>query len=157
MPHRRIINLVVSVLALTSLPFIARADQSTAAKPLAAGFDRSNFDTTVKPGEDFFQYVNGNWVKENPIPAEYSRWGMFMKLRDDNLNAQRQILENLEKQTGKLDANSQKLRDFYKTAMDEDAIEKQGVNPLDDYFQKIAGITDAKQLITVLGQLERNG
>src|SRR5262245_51253435 len=69
-----------------------------AAEPsLASGIDRSGFDTSVRPGDNFFQYVNGNWVKENPIPAEYSRWGAFPKLRDDNLIALREILDDLTK------------------------------------------------------------
>ena len=91
-----------------------------AAEPsLASGIDRSGFDTSVRPGDNFFQYVNGNWVKENPIPAEYSRWGAFPKLRDDNLIAQREILDELAKKSaGSLDEDSRKLRDFYATAMD---------------------------------------
>ena len=44
---------------------------------LKSGIDRSTFDTAVKPGDDFFQYVNGEWIKRNPIPPEYSRWGAF--------------------------------------------------------------------------------
>ena len=97
MPHLRFSCFAAFTFALLLLPSHASAAESTSAKPLAAGFDRSNFDSSIKPGEDFFQYVNGNWVKQNPIPAEYSRWGMFMKLRDDNLIAQRQILEDLDK------------------------------------------------------------
>ena len=66
---------------------------------LKSGIDRSAFDLSVKPGDDFFQYVNGNWIKHNPIPPEYSRWGAFPKLRDDNLVALHEILDDLPKQT----------------------------------------------------------
>src|SRR3569833_830296 len=52
---------------------------------LPNGIDRANFDTSVRPNDDIFQFVNGNWVKNNPIPPEYSRWGAFGKLHDDNL------------------------------------------------------------------------
>src|SRR6478752_10028708 len=65
---------------------------------LKSGIDRSNFDLSVKPGDDFYQYVNGTWIKQNPIPPEYSRWGAFPKLRDDNLLALREILDELPKQ-----------------------------------------------------------
>ena len=90
-----------------------------AEKPLASGIDHTDLDASVKPGDDFFQYVNGNWIKKNPIPAEYSRWGAFSKLRDDNLANLRKILEDLSDQNGKLEGNKRKLRDFYATAMDE--------------------------------------
>src|SRR5829696_9005660 len=75
---------------------------------LKSGIDRSNFDTSVKPGDDFFQYVNGDWIKQNPVPPEYSRWGAFPKLRDDNLLALREILDGLSKQTETLSDESRK-------------------------------------------------
>src|SRR5215213_10118391 len=62
---------------------------------LKSGIDRSTFDLPVTPGDDFFQYVNGNWIKRNPIPPEYSRWGAFFKLRDDNLTYLNNILQEL--------------------------------------------------------------
>src|SRR4051794_31981288 len=60
-----------------------------------SGIDRHNFDMSVRPGDDFYQYVNGTWIKENPIPPEYARWGAFPKLRDDNLITLHEILEAL--------------------------------------------------------------
>src|SRR5580698_5217215 len=94
-----------------------------AERELKSGIDRSTFENAVKPGENFFLYVNGSWLKNNPIPPEYSRWGAFPKLQDDNLKALRAILDGLEKETGSADADTQKLRDFYKTAMDEGQLE----------------------------------
>ena len=70
---------------------VARGDEPQ----LKSGVDKANFDTSVKPGDDFFEYVNGTWIKKNPIPPEYSRWGAFPKLRDDNLLALKQIVEGL--------------------------------------------------------------
>src|SRR5262249_36104305 len=78
------------VLAAASLGV---ATVNAAEQPLKSGIDRATFDTSIKPGDDFFQYVNGQWIKENPIPAEYSRWGAFPKLHDDNLVALRGIVE----------------------------------------------------------------
>src|SRR5215208_1699831 len=77
---------------------------------LKSGIDRANFDPAVKPGDDFFQHVNGTWINRNPIPPEYSRWGAFPKLRDDNLLALREILDDLVKQTEPLTEERRKLR-----------------------------------------------
>ena len=65
-----------------------------AAEPAAlkSGVDRTGFDPSVKPGDSFFLHVNGTWLKNNPIPAQYSRWGSFTKLRDGNLVVLREVL-----------------------------------------------------------------
>jgi putative endopeptidase len=80
------------------LTWINAAECRAADAALKSGIDRSTFDIAVKPGDDFFQYVNGEWIKRNPIPPEYSRWGAFPKLRDDNLIALRKILDGLAEQ-----------------------------------------------------------
>ncbi len=122
-----------------------------------SGIDRGNFDSSVKPGEDFFQYVNGGWIKNNPIPAEYSRWGSFSKLHDDNLIALREIVEGLAKETKPLDENRRKIRDFYAAAMDEAKLEKLGAKPLDGLFADIAGVKDRRELIAVIARLHQKG
>src|SRR3954453_2203199 len=114
---------------------------------LKSGIDRSTFDLSVKPGDDFFQHVNGNWNKSNPIPPEYSRWGAFPKLRDDNLLALREILDDLSKQTETLSDERRKLRDFYRTAMDEPAIQRLGSSPLKPSLEKISKIDSASRLV----------
>ncbi|HTQ37971.1 MAG TPA: M13 family metallopeptidase [Pirellulales bacterium] len=133
-----------------------RAD--TIEKPqLKSGIDRDTFDSSVKPGDDFFQYVNGQWIKENPIPAEYSRWGAFPKLHDDNLTHLREIVEGLSNQTTPLDADSRKLRDFYQTAMDEKQLNDQEAKPLADTFESISKIKSTDELISLIGQLRASG
>jgi putative endopeptidase len=142
-------------LTLVALAFLteSRADDSA----LKSGIDRSNFDTSVKPGDDFYMHVNGKWIERNPIPPEYSRWGAFPKLRDDNLLALRTILEDLEKQTPPLDSERKKLRDFYKAAMDEASIEKAGATPLKAPLEKIAAVDSTKSLIAEAGRLRDIG
>jgi putative endopeptidase len=126
-------------------------------KPLASGIDRTDFDASAKPGDDFFQYVNGNWLKKNPIPAEYSRWGAFSKLRDDNLANLRKILEGLSDQNDTLEGNKRKLRDFYATAMDQAKLNEQGVKPLADEFARIDKIKNVDDLVAELGHLSATG
>ena len=101
------------------LIFASALSARAADAPLRSGIDRTNFDTSIRPGDDFYQYVNGNWIKNNPIPPENSRWGAFPKLRDDNLQALHQIVEELAHTSAPLDDDSRKVRDLYLTAMDE--------------------------------------
>src|SRR5580704_8055727 len=147
-------GLVVCVCCcLVATAALSRAGENTA----SSGIDRTTFDQSVKPGDNFFLYVNGNWIKHNPIPPEYSRWGAFPKLRDDNLAFLREILEGLGKSTQPLDADSRKLRDFYKTAMDEAKLEEAGAKPLTGGLEQIAKVSNPKELIAVAGRLQLAG
>jgi putative endopeptidase len=129
---------------------------ATPAAPLKSGIDKANFDTSVRPGDDFFEYVDGTWNKENPIPPEYSRWGAFPKLRDDNLEALRQIVEGLTHEPN-LAGNAQKLRDFYVTAMDEAKLEREGAKPLEAELDRIAKLDSREALLPLIGQLHTQG
>ena len=136
--------------------FFAVSNLSAVEKPQESGIDPANFDKSIKPGADFYDYVNGNWNKQNPIPPEYSRWGAFPKLRDDNLNALRQIVEGLG-QKASLDENERKIRDLYATAMDEKKLQEQGAKPLEPVLAKIAAINSREELIAVVAQLQEGG
>src|SRR5580765_6115604 len=57
-------------------------------------FDVKRMDTTCKPCDDFYQFVNGGWLKDNPVPAAYSRWGTFQILQENNLGVLRGILQD---------------------------------------------------------------
>ncbi len=122
-----------------------------------SGIDRTTFDQSVKPGDNFFLYVNGNWIKHNPIPPEYSRWGAFPKLRDDNLAALREILDGLAKSTQTLDADGKKLRDLYATATDEAKLEAAGAKPLAGTLARIAKISTPQELVAEAARLHLAG
>ena len=145
-------------LVLVLLCAFAFALCAGAAEPaLKSGVDKANFDTSVKPGDDFFEYVNGTWIKKNPIPPEYSRWGAFPKLRDDNLQALKEIIESLSMQAATLSPDQSKIRDFYVTAMDEAKLEEQGATPLKPDLEKIEKINSREELIALVGQLHTGG
>ncbi len=130
---------------------------ASANEPLKSGIDRSTFDTSIKPGEDFFQYVNGNWILHNPIPPEFGRWGAFNKLRDDTAFALKDILEGLANKNVQLNDNERKLRDFYGTAMNEGQLEEQGIAPLTDELRQIKNIDSLEKLVDTLAQLRIRG
>ena len=87
------------------------------------GFAPSNLDRSCKPCDDFYQFAMGGWMKSNPIPPQYSSWGTFTQLHDNNLAALRGILETVAKASAPAGSNEQKIGDFYASCMNTAAIE----------------------------------
>jgi putative endopeptidase len=122
------------------------------------GFDLANLDRSVAPCDDFFQFADGGWVKSNPIPPAYPSWGKFNKLRDDNEDALRKILEEAAGDKNAAGgSNWQKIGDFYASCMDESAIEAAGAKPLQQEFDRITNIKDAASLQAELAHIQRGG
>ena len=128
----------------------ARADgpgDGKAAGDDAPGFRVSDMDKTCKPCDDFFQYANGNWIKNNPIPAEYASWGSNVIVYENNQKQLHEILEAAAGNTGAAaGSNERKVGDFYASCMDEGAINAAGAKPLDGEFARIASVKDKKEL-----------
>jgi putative endopeptidase len=121
-------------------------------------FDASGMDTTVHPGDNFFQYANGTWVKNSVIPDDQSGWGSFFTLYDENLKKMRTILDELSaKADHKAGSNEQKVGDFYASGMDTAAIEKAGYEPLKPMLTKIDAVKDYKELINLLASSYAEG
>jgi putative endopeptidase len=94
------------------------------------GLDRRNMDLTANPCVDFYQYANGSWQKNNPIPADQSGWGLGSEVRERNYLLLREILDESAAAKAAAGTNKQKVGDFWHTAMDTATIEKQGAAPL---------------------------
>ncbi len=91
----------------------------------------ANMDTTVKAGDDFYRFANGNWLKNNPVPAEYSRYGAFEALQEENYIQLKTILADASADKNAAEGSvNQKIRDFYNSGMDTLKIEKAGISPL---------------------------
>ena len=124
----------------------------------ASYFDKKAMDTTVAPGDNFFNFTNGAWVKTAQIPADQSRWGSFDSLRQENINKLRTILEENSTKTGlKKGSLEQKAGDFYASGMDTLAIEKLGFTPLKPMLAQIEAVKDYKELIALLATNAKNG
>lgn len=116
-------------------------------------FDKTGMDTTVHPGDNFFLYANGTWIKNSVIPNDQSGWGSFYTLYDANLKKMRTILDELSTKTDhQPGSNEQKVGDFYASGMDSAAIEKAGYDPLKPMLAKIDAIKDHKELMSLLAQ-----
>src|ERR1700761_6844218 len=112
-------------------------------------FDKSGMDTTVKPGDNFFLYANGKWIKNTEIPASQTGWGSFYTLFDDNQKNLHQILEDLSSHSNPDGSNEQKVADYYASGMDTVAIEKLGADPLKPIFAQIDAVKDYKGLVAL--------
>jgi putative endopeptidase len=132
---------------------------AAAIDPSAAhGFDLTNLDRSVKPCDDFFQFAGGGFMKANPIPAAYSRWGNFDMLRAHNEDVLHDILEAAAKnQTAEPGSTEQKIGDFYASCMNTDAIEAAGLKPLEPEFERIAAIKNTVGLQAEIAHLQMEG
>ena len=101
-----------------------------------------NIDTTVAPGNDFFEYANSKWIKDNPIPQEESAWGIGYVVNNENQQRIRNISEEAAKQKADKGSAAQKIGDFWSAAMDSATVEKQGTEYLNSYLKKIDSITN---------------
>ncbi len=121
------------------------------------GIKLENMDTTVSPRENFYLYANGGYINRTEIPAEESRWGVFNELRDEADLRVRKILEdagaNKDAKPGSLE---EKIGLFYKTGMDTEAIEKDGMNSLSEEMALIDNIATVEDLFTTLGTFHRH-
>lgn len=99
--------------------------------------DPANIDKSVSPGDNFFYFANGNWLKNNPIPGTETRWGSFNELQDNNYNVLRGLLEEAAKTKSPKGSAMQMVGDFYRSGMDSTRIEKLGASPLAEDLKRI--------------------
>ncbi len=148
------------ILLFPLLTAIALAQQSPARSGAAQsgpGFSTANMDMTANPCVDFYQYACGTWMADNPIPADQSRWGTFDLLADHNRQVLRGILEKASVTAAKRSAVEQKIGDFYASCMDEPAIDKLGIQPLEPELKRIDAIQSKEQIVDELVRLHLFG
>jgi len=118
--------------------------------------DRANMDLSVKPGDNFYLYANGNWIKRNPVPGSKTRWGSFDELREESSKRMRALLEDAAKNSSK-DRLNQMIGDFYSSGMDSLAIEKRGYQPIEADLKHVDNINDLQDVINEIVYLRLNG
>jgi len=120
--------------------------------------DKQNMDTTVKAGDNFYEYVNGGWIKSHPIPPEYSQYGAFTILYEDN---QKKLRSLIEKVSAEKDAEkgsvAQKIRDFYNSGMDTGTIEKLGIKPVQKQLEEINNLKSKEDVASYIATMQRKG
>ena len=122
-----------------------------------SGLDLTNMDTTVSAGQDFFQYACGGWNEKHPLTAEYSRFGTFDLLAEDNQKQIRELIEGLAAQKSEAGTAAQKIGDLYNMAMDSVTLNKQGYEPIKAQLEKIAALKDKSEIIPMMTELSMQG
>ena len=123
----------------------------------APALDPTDMDLSVKPGDNFFLYANGGWMKKNPLKAEYARFGSFDVLREKNvedLNALFSEMTEMNPEAGTID---QKIVDLYKQGLDSTRLNAEGAAPLQKYLDELYAVADKKALAAHLGKLNLVG
>ncbi len=124
----------------------------TAQTQLRSGINLNDLDTSVRPADDFYEYACGGWMKANPLPAAYSRYGSFDRLAEDNNKRINGILKELLENSYPDGSVEQKLSDLYKLAMDSTRREQEGLSPVMPLIKKLEAAKTKEQLFAI--QLE---
>ncbi len=122
-------------------------EQGTAESSAQKFIETANMDSSVRPGDNFYSFVNGKWIKENEIPSTETNIGAFLDLYNRTKENLKLILAEVSKGGQKQGSIEQQVGDFYASGMDSATIEKLGYDPVKPYLQKVAAFTDAKSIM----------
>ncbi|MDM7921293.1 MAG: M13 family metallopeptidase [Pyrinomonadaceae bacterium] len=133
------------------------AVSSLAAMSQVVALDTARMDRSVSPCGDFYQFVNGEWLRSTQIPASEARWGTFNILAENNNQILKDVLEAASTARTRKGSDAQLIGDFYATCMDEAAIENAGTKPLDPIFRRINSMRTKADVQRVIAELHNNG
>jgi putative endopeptidase len=158
MNRRAFLSLSTTALGATLMANSGWAGSALAAgnKPVLGdfGFDMAGRDLSIRPGDDFFRYGGGTWMKNNPVPADRSRWGAFDQLAAKAESDVRAIIDELAAKNSARGTIEQKIGDFYRSIMNVDAIEAAGVAPLKPELDLIAAATTHIDIAALFGKVD---
>ncbi|MGA9388992.1 MAG: M13 family metallopeptidase [Candidatus Sulfotelmatobacter sp.] len=147
---------IVVALPLTCVLAIAvLACPQDAAAPEAHGINVASLDRSVKPGDNFYEYANGGWIKHTEIPPDRASVGVFSTLADLSNKRTAGLIEEIAKSNPAQGSPARKVADLYNSYMDEAAIDAKGLAPLRPHLDAIAAIHDKRELAHALGETLR--
>ena len=124
---------------------------------LSSGIDVANLDTTAVPGTSFYQFANGGWMQKHPLTNEYSRFGSFDMLAENNRKQLRELIEELAAAKHEKGSVAQKVGDLYNIALDSVKLNKEGAAPIKAELDKIASLKDKAQIVSMIAEMQQKG
>ena len=124
---------------------------------LTPGVDFNNLDKSAQPGTSFYQYACGGWMKNNPLTGEYSRFGSFDKLAENNRSQLKGLIEGLANAKNQPGTVGQKIGDLYNIAMDSAKLNKEGAAPIKPYLKKIAALKGKSGIYSLMAEMRQIG
>lgn len=155
MLHFKTAFIAGSVIIMSLLITISCANNKTAEQN--AGIRSENLDTTAIAGDDFYQFATGGWQKLNPISDEYSRFGSFDKLAEDNREQLKALILEIANKTHKKGTIEQKIADLFNLAMDSVKLNKEKTAPIKEDLEKINNLKDKKMIVSYLPEMMMQG
>ncbi|HYK77921.1 MAG TPA: M13 family metallopeptidase [Daejeonella sp.] len=148
--------LLLGIAALVSLEASAQHSSTTPKK--TSFIDKSNMDLSYKPGNDFYMYASGNWIKNNPVPAKETRCGSFNQLRDFNINAVKTLVTDAAaNKNAPAGSVEKRVGDFYAAGMDSLTIEKLGYTPIKADLEKVKTVKDINGVLAEAAYMRTAG
>ncbi|RCW38591.1 M13 family metallopeptidase [Marinilabilia salmonicolor] len=145
--------LIFAATGLMIIPACTTGDSSETTR--RAVFSPENMDTTVAPGENFYLYANGGWIKNHPLPDDKSRFGAFDMLAEENREKVKTIIEEAAQTEAEEGTVAQQIGDFFASGMDTVAIDKAGLKPLSEIFALIETIENPESLVKTTAALHQ--
>ena len=136
---------------------MAMAASMTACNQQTTGIKLENMDMSVKPGTDFYQYACGGWIKNNPLKPEYSSYGSFDVVVEENQKRIRELIEELASKPQEKGSLGQKIGDLYALRMDSVRQNKEGVKPVMADLERVARVNTTEELIALVNQMNTEG
>ena len=143
-------------MAVLALAVAAGCDSKKEAV-MTSGIDLTNLDTTAVQGADFYQYACGGWMKKHPLTNEYSRFGSFDMLAENNREQLKGLIVEIAAGQNAQGTIGQKIGDIYKLAMDSVKLNADGVPPIQADLEKIASVKDKSEIVPLMAELAHSG
>src|SRR5579864_7889627 len=148
----RFSRFILVCLALGAVPFVAQE----AAVQEVHGIEASHIDRSVKPGDNFYEFANGEWLKHTQIPPDRAGVNVFSRLDDLATKRTADLIQEIAKSNPAPGSEQRKVADLYNSYLDEASIDAKGISPLKPHLDAVAAIRDKQQLAHVLGETLRN-
>ncbi len=146
--------LTSAVCALTTSAQDGKKAKKSAKKP---AIDKASMDLSVKPNQNFYQYANGTWLKNNPVPSTESRWGNFNIVAERNNDILRGILEDLAVTTHKAGSIEDKIATFYKLYVDTNKRKMDRLSVTEPFLTKIQSVSNTTQMFVLAAEMHKVG